>query len=141
MRDVVPSRLAAAEDAASDFVQGMTPGINLGLESFAGTAVVLVSPTVDRAPVIEQIRHLSLAESTATGDALDAAPRAITTFEQEIPGGTPAAPPAQIVLMSDGKQTVGRDEFQVARQAAQQRVPISTISFGTPYGVVTIDGQ
>ncbi|HEY1971750.1 MAG TPA: VWA domain-containing protein [Pseudonocardia sp.] len=139
--DVEPSRLAAAEDAAIDFVQGLPPGINLGLESFAGTAAVLVSPSVNREQVIDQIHDLTLAESTATGDALAAALHSIDAFEQQIPGGTGAAPPAEIVLMSDGKQTVGTDEYAVAGQAAQQGIPINTISFGTPYGQVQINGQ
>nr|WP_211178123.1 VWA domain-containing protein [Pseudonocardia acidicola] len=139
--DVSPTRLAAAQDAAIRFVQGMTPGINLGLESFAGSATVLVAPTIERDPVISQIRMLKLAESTATGDALAAALSAIEAFNQQIPGGDGGPPPARIVLMSDGKQTEGRDEFAVARQAAAAHVPISTISFGTPYGSVDLQGQ
>ena len=46
--DVRPTRLRAAQDAAKEFVTGLTPGINLGLIAFAGTATVLVSPTTDR---------------------------------------------------------------------------------------------
>ena len=47
--DVQPTRLEAAQVAAKSFAEGLTPGINLGLISFAGTATVLVSPTTDRA--------------------------------------------------------------------------------------------
>ncbi len=36
--DVEPTRLAAAQDAAKSFADGLTPGINLGLVAFAGTA-------------------------------------------------------------------------------------------------------
>ena len=43
-----PNRLAAAQEAAKQFVDELTPGINLGLISFAGTATVLVSPTTNR---------------------------------------------------------------------------------------------
>src|SRR5260370_26531780 len=39
--DVPPSRLAAAEEAGKQFAQELTPGINLGLIEFAGTATVL----------------------------------------------------------------------------------------------------
>jgi Ca-activated chloride channel family protein len=53
--DVRPSRIAAAQAAATSFVEGMTPGVNLGLISFAGTATVLVSPTTDRAGVARAI--------------------------------------------------------------------------------------
>ena len=46
--DVSPSRMAAAQEAAKQFVDQLTPGINLGLISYAGTATVLVSPTTNR---------------------------------------------------------------------------------------------
>jgi len=42
--DVSPSRLAAAQEAAKQFAEQLTPGINLGLIAYAGTATVLVSP-------------------------------------------------------------------------------------------------
>ena len=46
--DVAPNRLAAAQEAAKQFANELTPGINLGLISYAGTATVLVSPTTNR---------------------------------------------------------------------------------------------
>src|SRR5690242_17411301 len=46
--DVLPSRMAAAQQAAKRFSDELTPGINLGLIAYAGTAAVLVSPTTDR---------------------------------------------------------------------------------------------
>ncbi|WP_448334235.1 VWA domain-containing protein, partial [Streptomyces sp. DSM 41534] len=46
--DVAPSRLAAAQEAAKQFADQLTPGINLGLIAYAGTATVLVQPTTNR---------------------------------------------------------------------------------------------
>jgi Ca-activated chloride channel family protein len=85
--DVTPTRLAAAQDAAISFVRQLTPGINLGVESFAGSATVLVSPTTDHDQAIRAIQTLKLAESTATGDALAAALNAIDEVNLLIPGG------------------------------------------------------
>lgn len=139
--DVAPTRLLAAQDAATRFVRGLTPGINLGVESFAGTTTVLVSPTQDHDQAVAAIGNLKLAESTATGDAIAAALNSIDGFDRQIPGGDGGPPPARILLMSDGKQTVGRDEFALASQAGAAHIPISTISFGTVDGTVTIDGS
>ena len=139
--DVSPTRLAAAQDAATSFVRRLPPGLNLGVESFAGSATVLVSPTTDRDQAVRAVQNLKLAESTATGDALAAALSAIDAVNQLIPGQGQGPPPARIVLMSDGKQNTGRDEFTVAAQAGAAHIPISTISFGTPYGTVTIQGE
>ncbi|HEY2564995.1 MAG TPA: hypothetical protein VGI44_14880, partial [Acidimicrobiales bacterium] len=102
---------------------------------------VLVSPTTDRDQAVHAIRTLKLAEATGTGEALAAALEAIDSINQLIPGEGQGPPPARIVLMSDGKQTVGRDEFPVATQAGAAHIPISTISYGTPFGTVTINNQ
>jgi Ca-activated chloride channel homolog len=144
--DVAPSRLKAAQEAATQFARNMTPGINLGLISFAGTATVLVNPTTDRNGVIKAIENLKLAQSTATGEGIFAALQSVESFSSVV-GGADGPPPARIVLMSDGKQTVPEDLYATrggytAAQAAKQAgVPISSISFGTTHGSVTIDDK
>ncbi|MFI6094131.1 VWA domain-containing protein [Lentzea sp. NPDC051213] len=139
--DVKPSRLEAAQVAAKSFAEGLTPGINLGLISFAGSATVLVAPTTDRAAVTQSIDGLKLAQSTATGDALVAAMASIDSFGKVV-GGAEGPPPARIVLMTDGKETVGtRKAFDAAEDAKKAAIPISTISFGTEDGVVDIEGR
>ena len=94
--DVAPSRLAAAQAAAKSFADQLTPGVNLGLVSFAGTAAVLVSPTTDREPIKRAVDGLQLAESTATGEAIFAALQSIDTFSQAVVGAraTGRRPPA-----------------------------------------------
>ncbi|MDS0137007.1 MULTISPECIES: VWA domain-containing protein [unclassified Amycolatopsis] len=144
--DVAPTRLQAAQEAATSFARNMTPGINLGLISFAGTATVLVNPTTDRNGVIKAIENLKLAQSTATGEGIFAALQSVESFSSVV-GGADGPPPARIVLMSDGKQTVPEDLYAArggytAAQAAKQAgVPISSISFGTTHGSVTIDDK
>jgi Ca-activated chloride channel homolog len=144
--DVEPSRLVAAQEAAKQFADQLTPGINLGLIAYAGTATVLVSPTTSREATKIAIDKLQLADRTATGEAIFTALQAIATVGAVIGGGdTP--PPARIVLMSDGKETVPsnpdnpKGAFTAARTAKDQGVPISTVSFGTPYGYVDINDQ
>ncbi|KAA8969120.1 VWA domain-containing protein [Mycobacterium sp.] len=144
--DVQPNRMVAAEEAAKDFANELTPGINLGLITYAGTATVLVQPTTNRAATIAALSRLQFADRTATGEAIFTALQAIATVGAVIGGGdTP--PPARIVLFSDGKETVPtnpdnpKGAFTAARTAKDQGVPISTISFGTPYGFVDINGQ
>ena len=144
--DVAPNRLNAAQEAAKQFADQLTPGINLGLIAYAGTATVLVSPTTNREATKNAIDKLQLADRTATGEAIFTSLQAIATVGAVIGGGdTP--PPARIVLMSDGKETVPsnpdnpKGAFTAARTAKDQGVPISTVSFGTPYGYVEINDQ
>src|SRR5512135_1105386 len=60
--DVEPSRLAAAQEASKQFADQLTPGINLGLIAYAGTATVLVSPTTNRDATKRAIDKLQLAD-------------------------------------------------------------------------------
>ncbi len=144
--DVTPSRLQTAQSSAREFVDQLPPGINLGLVSFAGTATVLVAPTRDREAVKRSIDSLQLAESTATGEAIQASLGAIRTVATQIQGPE-EPPPGRIILLSDGKQTIPTDldaprgAFRAADQARDQNVPISAISFGTDYGEIEIEGR
>jgi Ca-activated chloride channel family protein len=145
--DIEPSRLAAAQVAAKQFADQLTAGINLGLISYAGTATVLVSPTTNREATKTAIDKLQLADRTATGEAIFTSLQAIATVGAVIGGGEDGPPPARIVLMSDGKETVPsnpdnpKGAFTAARTAKDQGVPISTVTFGTPYGYVEINDQ
>ncbi|WP_026356811.1 VWA domain-containing protein [Mycobacterium sp. 141] len=144
--DVEPSRLAAAQEAAKQFADQLTPGINLGLIAYAGTATVLVQPTTNRDATKVALDKLQLADRTATGEGIFTALQAIATVGAVIGGGD-EPPPARIVLMSDGKETVPsnpdnpKGAYTAARTAKDQGIPISTVSFGTPYGYVEINDQ
>lgn len=136
--DVQPNRIEAAQEAAKAFVQELPPSYNLGLVSFAKAANVLVSPTKDRAAVIAGIDGLTLAEATATGEAVFTSLDAIRTVPAD---GADGAPPARIVLLSDGYRTSGRSIEDAGAAAEAANVPVSTIAFGTDTGVVDIRGQ
>jgi Ca-activated chloride channel homolog len=144
--DVAPSRIEAAKQAGKRFADELTPGINLGLVAFAGTASLLVPPTTNRDLTKSAIDRLQAAERTATGEGIFTALQAIATVGAVMGGGT-SPPPARIVLESDGKETVPampdatRGAYTAAHAAKDQGVAISTISFGTPDGYVDLNGQ
>jgi Ca-activated chloride channel homolog len=136
--DVQPTRIAAAQTAAKEFVKQLPASYNVGLVSFSKSANVLVSPVKDRSAVTQAIDGLQLAEATATGEAVFTSLAAI----QSVPAdGAQGAPPARIVLLSDGYRTAGRPMEDAATAAAQANIPVSTIAFGTDDGVVQIQGQ
>jgi Ca-activated chloride channel family protein len=144
--DVSPSRLVAAEVADKQFADELTPGINLGLIEFGGSAIVLVSPTTNREATKAAIAKLQTIERTAIGESIFTALQAIATVGAVIGGGdTP--PPARIVLLSDGKENLPtnpdapKGAFTAARTAKDQGVPISTISFGTPDGYIDLGNE
>lgn len=144
--DVAPTRLDAAKDAGKQFADELTPSVNLGLVEFAGTATVLVPPTTNRRLMKAAIDQLRTADRTATGEGIYTALQAVALVSGSIGGGA-GPPPARIVLESDGKETVPTDPdaprgaFMAARAAREQGVPVSSISFGTPDGVVSLAGE
>lgn len=134
--DVEPNRLEAAQEAATRFIDELPSTLNVGVVSFAGTASVLVTPTQDRLPVVTAIDNLALAESTAIGEAIFTSLDALVNAP---PDGTGEPPPARIVLLSDGETTVGRSDSAAVRAAQEAEVPVSTIAFGTPSGIIIYD--
>jgi Ca-activated chloride channel family protein len=143
--DVAPSRIEAAQQAALSFIEELPPQINVGLVSFDGVARVRVTPTTDRQPVRAAIETLELGPATAIGEAIFAGLDAIATaptYGDPGDDGEEAEPvPARMVVMTDGKTTVGRPDVDGAEAAVEDEVPVSTIAFGTDRGTIVIDGE
>lgn len=131
--DVEPSRLEAAITAAQSFVDDLPAQMEVGLVSFDRSARMLAAPTTDRELVQDAIAGLSLGPGTAAGEALIVALSAIEAAD--------ATEGAAIVLLSDGVTTVGRPVLPVAEIAAERGIPVSTIAFGTPDGIVEVQGN
>ncbi len=136
--DVVPTRIAAAQAAAKEFVAQLPSEFNIGLVSFSKAANVIVSPTKDHEAVVSAIDGLQLAEATATGEAVFTCLDAIAAVP---PDGAQGPPPARIVLLSDGYRTYGRSIEDAAAASSAAKVPVSTIAFGTDSGTVDIGGS
>lgn len=136
--DVSPDRITAARASAASFVEGLPDRVNVGLVTFSGVASVVVAPTQDHGSVVAAIDGLELSNSTAIGEAVFASLDALSAVPGE-PGQEP--PPARIVLLSDGSNTVGRTPPVAAEAAREAGVPVSTIAYGTQDGVVELDGQ
>jgi Ca-activated chloride channel family protein len=144
--DVSPSRLEAATDAAQEFVNDLPEGVEIGLVAFSSTAIVLVPPTTNHQQVNQAISRLEPQEGTASGDAIIASLRAIEAAQlaagldpDERQDGDPAS--AAIVLLSDGDRQLGITLEDASAEAAEAGVPVSTITFGTPDGTVTVAGE
>jgi Ca-activated chloride channel homolog len=130
--DVKPSRLAAAEKAANDFLAKVPGSVRVGLLEFNTTVALLQSPTTDHALVTSALAQLRVTGGTAIGDALRTALHTLATVPRE--GGK--KPPGAILLISDGASDVGSDPITAAQQAAAAHIPIYTVELGTANGTV-----
>ncbi|WP_433003119.1 VWA domain-containing protein [Kribbella sp. CA-294648] len=137
--DVDPNRLEAAKKSAKNFVNQLPAKFNVAVVSFAGTASIVVPPTTDRATVLRSIDGLELAESTASGEGIFTSLQALTQVPPD-PDHPDEPAPGRIVLLSDGKRTVGRPVQDAAAEAKKKGVPVYTITFGTDSGFIEMDG-
>ena len=138
--DVKPSRLDAAKAAAIDFVQSLPEKYNVAVVSMAGNASILVPPTLAHNTVENAILGIQLQESTAIGEGIAAAMRALQQAPKD-PKNPNSVAPGAIVLLSDGSNTAGRAPQQAAAEARKAKVPVYTIAYGTENGYVDLEGK
>ena len=131
--DVRPNRLVAAQAAVAHFADLLPNRIQLGLVSFAGTAIVVVPPTSDHELVQNALGQLRFRSETALGEAIHASLDALSTNGE--------AKGAGVVILSDGASTTGRPDAAAAQRARNAGVPVSTIAFGTASGTVVLGGE
>jgi Ca-activated chloride channel homolog len=160
--DVEPTRMEAAQRAASRFLDRLPERFQVGLVVFSSEAETLVPPTTDREALRTALDTLTANGGTAMGDGLARAldvietvrqqalggPGPTTTVDPGAPGamppptttapgaGRPAVPPAVALLLSDGANSAGGDPFIQAERARQLGVPVYTIALGTAGGVL-----
>jgi Ca-activated chloride channel homolog len=132
--DVKPNRLVAARRAAQRFIDSVPKQVNVGIEAFNQTPQVLASPTTDRDALAAALGRLRSSGGTATGEAIQTAVKVL----QQAPSTNGKKPPSAIVLLSDGASTKGVPPLQAAQAAARARIPIYTVTLGTPGGTITV---
>jgi Ca-activated chloride channel family protein len=137
--DVDPDRLSAAQKAARKLADELPQPLRLGLVSFSDAPAVLVPPTTDRDAVKAGLDQLRAEGGTAMGLGLRRGLEIARTPVANASGTGTQRLPAVLVLLSDGKDTVGGiSPLEVAQQAKQVGVKVYTIALGTPTGEVEV---
>jgi Ca-activated chloride channel family protein len=139
-RDVAPTRLAAAQASARQFLAGLPAKYRVAVVDFSTLAQLASAPTTDRRFVRSALAGLRIGEGTALGDGLATA----VAVARGTPRGVKPArgvkpPPSAILILSDGAQDGGRTKLADAvSQARQAKIPVFTALIGTPAGVVEV---
>jgi Ca-activated chloride channel family protein len=139
--DVAPSRLEAAEAAASAFVDNLPESFRVGVVAFSRGAYVVTAPTDDKELARRALDSLETETGTAIGDGISAS---VDSGLLSREGGGDAGgdrPPLVVLLLSDGANTIGRDPLDAAEEAREQGVPVYTVALGTPDGFVTVTDE
>jgi Ca-activated chloride channel homolog len=141
--DVKPTRLDAARNAAKSFVDETPEKVELGLITFNGESQLLVPPTDDRTRVKQAFDTVRASGGTAIGTAIQTSLSALDPVLQKNKGNgnsnsKKSAPPASVVLLSDGYSTTGPPPLSAARQAKKLNIPIYTVALGTQNATVQV---
>lgn len=167
--DMEPSRMAAAREAAKIFVRERPPDVRIGIVAFSESAFVVQPPTRDRESLIASIDSLEPHGHTAIGTAMVealsvlfpeqdigmqsesvamhmvryTAPADAKTAKKAEPRIVPAGSyrSGAIILLTDGRRTVGPDPLDVARLAADHGVRVFTVGFGQPASDGPVGGR
>ena len=161
--DVKPTRLAAAQEAAKLFLAELPRGIEVGLVTFAGSSQVAQAATLDREPLVTAINGFQMQLGTAIGSAIalcvaelfpdhginlealnkgyKSQSRSLDDKAKPPPKKITPVPPgsytsAAIILLSDGRRTMGVDTIKAAQLAADRGVRIYVVGLGTVDGAV-----
>lgn len=143
--DIPPSRIQAAEAAATQFIQSQGPSTQIGIVAFSGFAEIIQAPTTDRQMLLDALNSLTTGRRTAVGsgilDAIDAISEidpAVAKSQTDTTPGLPPTPvpkgayvPEIIVLLTDGASNAGPLPIDAAQQATDRGVRVYTIGFGT----------
>jgi Ca-activated chloride channel family protein len=147
--DVSPSRLGAAQAAATRFVRTQPDTVDIGVVAFDQGALTTHNPTANHDQIINAIKQLHAAGGTSLGQAILASLSAIVGRTVNLPDPNSSDPPpdfgylgsATIVLLSDGENTGGPDAVAAAGLAANAGIRIDTVGVGTVGGAtITVDG-
>ena len=163
-KDVLPSRIEAAQAAAKQFVADVPRKTRIGVVTFAATATLVQAPTDDREAVNAAIDRMQLQRATATGSGLIVSLATIfpdagfdvstALFGRDAPRNAPIGEgkkdpkkdfkpvtpgsynSAVIILLTDGQRTTGPDPIEIAKLAADRGVRVYTVGFGTTTGEI-----
>jgi Ca-activated chloride channel family protein len=146
--DVAPSRLAAAQQAASAFIDAQPDTVDIGVVGFDQGALTTSLPSADRAEAKAAVQRLRTAGGTSLASAILGSLSAITGESVRI-GEDGELPDigywgsATIVLFSDGEDQGGSSDAVTAAATIAQNagVHIEAVGVGTADGTtVKIDG-
>jgi Ca-activated chloride channel family protein len=144
--DILPSRLEAAEAAASAFIKSQSSSTQIGIVAFSTFAQLVQAPTNDQAQLLNALSSLATGQRTAIGEGILASIDAISLVDpavaKSVPDGAVGPTPVPkgdyapdiVVLLTDGASNTGTPPLDAAQEAADRGVRVFTVGFGTADG-------
>jgi len=133
--DVVPTRLAAMQEAARAFIAEQPRSTRVGIVTFGGTAALVQPPTQNREDLLAAISRFELQRGTAVGSGLLVALKTIfPDAEFDLRSSDPRRPASTLGMPLERR---GRAE----ETAAAQPKPVPPGSYDSAVVILLSDGQ
>lgn len=120
--DIQPNRFQAAKDISKNFVSQLGNGSAVGVISYAGSVNEQQELTSGNSEITSAISSISIGDraGTATGDAVASGVSMLTGDRR----------PGTVILITDGRNTVGQSLNESASFADRQNITVNTIGIG-----------
>lgn len=144
-RDVEPSRIVAAQEAAKEFIKSQPADVQIGIVAFASAAVLVQPPTIDREALVQAIDNFDLRRGTAVGSGVLVALATIFPDETfDVDGG--ADPRDRLGLPSfggklgQGMNGTGELDGLLSATEPRQHMPVEPGSYESAVVILLTDG-
>ena len=155
--DIAPTRMEAAKEIASEFVDGQPADVRIGVVAFSDGGLSVQAPDVNREATLTTIERLVPRRGTSLGNgvlvglntiAVDAGDPPImnnnelSSADDQLSAPQGWYPSAVIVLFSDGENNDRLDPLSVIDLAVDLGVRIYTIGVGSTEGItIKVEGM
>jgi len=133
-KDLKPSRIEAAQQAAQQFIQDKPSRLRVGLVTVAGTAALAQAPTEERDALLKALEYLPLQYGSALGTGL------LVSLEALLPG---ADIDAQKII-NEASETGGKKASDMGKSLDDKAKPATEASTGRGKNMAIVlmsDGQ
>ncbi|MDB5542500.1 MAG: von Willebrand factor type [Devosia sp.] len=143
-RDVEPSRIVAAQEAAKEFIKSQPADVQIGIVAFASAAVLVQAPTIDREALVQAINNFDLRRGTAVGSGVLVA--LATIFPDETFDAEGNDPRDQLGLPSFGGKlsqnlsATGEPDGLLNAKEPKKHIPVEPGSYESAVVILLTDG-
>jgi Ca-activated chloride channel family protein len=133
-KDLKPSRIEAAQQAAQQFIQDKPSRLRVGLVTVAGTAALAQAPTEERDALLKALEYLPLQYGSALGTGL------LVSLEALLPG---ADIDAQKII-NEASEMAGKKASDIGKSLDDKAKPATEASTGRGKNMAIVlmsDGQ
>jgi Ca-activated chloride channel family protein len=143
-RDIEPSRMVAAQQAAKEFIRSQPADVQIGIVAFASAAVLVQAPTIDREALYNAIDAFDLRRGTAVGSGVLVALKTIFPDENfSLDGSDPGdlmGLPSFANSMGGGMDQTGQLDGLLAASRPIKHMPVEPGSYDSAVVILLTDG-